>query len=161
MCYVTSSSWPLPSIILTMGHKIGPPGGLMLKILTMGHKIGPPGGHMFRRGPSCLKPQGLEPIYLACRKCLCVVGAGGRVLLCAHKLYYRRDQLDCPPPNGLNHYNYLSLNKNSAHSTGERFRATMALLFVKSPSQLSWSCQDGQLTQGKLRQGITLCTRFC
>ena len=50
----------------------------------------------------------------------------GRVLLCAKRLYYRRDQLDCPPPNGLNHY--LSLKKTGADSTGERFRATMALL---------------------------------
>ena len=57
-------------------------------------------------------------------------GGGGRVLLCAQRLYYRRDQLDCLPPNGLNHY--LSLNKTDAHSTGERFRATMALLFVIS-----------------------------
>ena len=48
-------------------------------------------------------------------------GEGGRVLLCT-----QRDQLDCPPPNGLNHY--LPLNKTGAHSTGERFRATMALL---------------------------------
>ena len=47
---------------------------------------------------------------------------GGRVLLCT-----QRGQLDCPPPNGLNHY--LPLNKTGAHSTGERFRATMALLF--------------------------------
>ena len=54
-------------------------------------------------------------------------GGGGRVLLCAQRLYYRRDQLDCPPPNGLNHY--LPLNKTGAHSAGERFRATMALLF--------------------------------
>ena len=42
------------------------------------------------------------------------------------RLYYRRDQLDCPPPNGLNYY--LSLNKTGAYSAGERFRATMALL---------------------------------
>ena len=35
----------------------------------------------------------------------------------------QRGQLDCPPPNGLN-----PLNKTGAHSTGERFRATMALL---------------------------------
>ena len=62
---------------------------------------------------------------------------GGRVLLCAQRLYYRRDQLDCPPPNGLNHY--LSLNKTGARSTGERFRATMALLFsfLDSLSKLS------------------------
>ena len=38
------------------------------------------------------------------------------------------DQLDCPPPNGLNHY--LPLNTTGAHSTGERFRATMAHLFL-------------------------------
>ena len=50
---------------------------------------------------------------------------GGRVLLCAQRLYYGRDQLDCPPTNGLNHN--FPLNK-TAHSTGERFRATMALL---------------------------------
>ena len=81
---------------------------------------------MFGRGPSCLKRQGLEPKYLVCRKCLFVVGGGGRVLLCAQRLYYRRDLLDCPPPNGLNHY--LSLNKTGPHSTGERFMATMALL---------------------------------
>ena len=47
----------------------------------------------------------------------------GRVLLCT-----QRDQLDCPPPNGLNHY--LPLNKTGAHSTGERFRATIALLYM-------------------------------
>ena len=58
-------------------------------------------------------------------------GGGGWVLLFAKRLYYRRDQLDCPPPNGLNHY--LPLNKTGAHiSTGERFRATMALLFYRS-----------------------------
>ena len=51
---------------------------------------------------------------------------GGRVLLCAQRLYNRRDQLDCSPPNGLNHY--LPLNMIGAHSTGERFRATIALL---------------------------------
>ena len=45
----------------------------------------------------------------------------------ALKDYYGRDQLDCPPLNGLNHY--FPLNKTGAHSTGERFRATMALLF--------------------------------
>ena len=57
-------------------------------------------------------------------------GGGGRALLCAQRLYYGRDQLDCPPPNGLNHN--LPLNKTQgAHSTGERFRATMALLFRK------------------------------
>ena len=57
-----------------------------------------------------------------------MVGGGGRVLLCAQRLYYRRDQLDCPPPNGLNHY--LPLNKTCAHGKGERFRATMALLYI-------------------------------
>ena len=57
------------------------------------------------------------------------VGGGGRVLLCAQRLYYGRDQLDCPPPKGLNHY--LPLNKTGAHSTGERFRATIALLFFR------------------------------
>ena len=36
------------------------------------------------------------------------------VLLCAQRLYYGRDQLDCPPPNGLNHY--LPLNKTGAHN---------------------------------------------
>ena len=56
-----------------------------------------------------------------------MVGGGGRVLLCAQRLYYVGDQLDCLPPNGLNHY--LPLNKTGAHSTDERFRATMALLF--------------------------------
>ena len=50
------------------------------------------------------------------------MGGGGRVLLCT-----QRDQLDCPPSNCLNHY--LPLNKTGAHSTGERFRATMALFF--------------------------------
>ena len=49
------------------------------------------------------------------------------VLLCAQRLCYRRDQLNCSPPNGLNHY--LQLNKTGAHSTGERFRAIMALLW--------------------------------
>ena len=49
----------------------------------------------------------------------------GRVLLCAQRLYYRRDQLDFPPPNGLNHN--LSLNKTGAHNTEERFRATIYL----------------------------------
>ena len=48
-------------------------------------------------------------------------------MLCAQRLYYGRDQLDCPSSNGLNHY--LPMNKTGAHSTGERFRATMALLF--------------------------------
>ena len=37
-----------------------------------------------------------------------------------------RRPLDFPPPNGLNHY--PPLNKTGAHSTGERLRATMALL---------------------------------
>ena len=55
-----------------------------------------------------------------------MVGGGGRALLCAQILYYGRDQLDCPPPNGLNHY--LPLNKTGANSTGERFSATIALL---------------------------------
>ena len=60
-----------------------------------------------------------------------MIGGGGRVLL----LCTLRDQLDCPPPNGLNHY--LPLNKTGAHSTGERFRATMALWFVNaSPKPL-------------------------
>ena len=54
-------------------------------------------------------------------------GVGGRVLLCAQRLYYRRDQLDCLPPNGLNHY--LSLSKTGAHSTGERFRAVISETF--------------------------------
>ena len=55
----------------------------MIKKIDPGHEIGPPGGHMFSRGPSkenmkkpCLKPQGLEVLYLVCRKCLCVVGEG-------------------------------------------------------------------------------------
>ena len=45
---------------------------------------------------------------------------------------------DCPPPNGLNHY--LPLNKTGAHSTGERFRATMALLlrFMYHFSMFVW-----------------------
>ena len=49
---------------------------------------------------------------------------GCMVLLSAQILYYMygRDQLDCSPTNGLNHY--LSLIKTGAHSTGERFRAT-------------------------------------
>ena len=51
-----------------------------------------------------------------------------RVLLYAQRLYYRRDQLDCPPLNGLNHY--LSLNKTGAHITGERFRVTGPLVFL-------------------------------
>ena len=55
-------------------------------------------------------------------------GGGGRVLLCAQRIYNRRDQLDCPPLNGLNHY--LSLIKTDAHSAGERFKATMALLYT-------------------------------
>ena len=55
-------------------------------------------------------------------------GGGVRVLLCAQRLYYRRDPFDCSPPNGSNHY--LPLNKTGPHSTGEPFRATMALLFV-------------------------------
>ena len=59
-----------------------------------------------------------------------MVGGWGRVLLCAQRLYYRRDQLDCPSPNGLNHY--LPLNKTDANSTGEHFRATMALLSYKA-----------------------------
>ena len=50
-------------------------------------------------------------------------GGGGRVLL-----YNQRDQLDCPPANGLNHY--LSLNKTGAHGTDEQFSATLALLFL-------------------------------
>ena len=50
------------------------------------------------------------------------------VLFCAQRLYYGRDQLDCSPPIGLNHY--LPPNKTGAHSTGERFRATMTLLFT-------------------------------
>ena len=58
---------------------------------------------------------------------VCGGGGGGRVLLCDQRLHYVRDQLDCLPPNGLNHY--LPLNKTGAHSTGERFRAIMALLF--------------------------------
>ena len=45
----------------------------------------------------------------------------------AQRLYYGRDKLDCLPPNGFNHY--LSLNNTGAHITGERFRATMTLLF--------------------------------
>ena len=48
-------------------------------------------------------------------------------MLCAQRLYYGNDQFYCPLPNGLNHC--LPLNKTGAHSTGERFRATMALLF--------------------------------
>ena len=52
-------------------------------------------------------------------------GGGGSVLLCAQRLYFGRDQLDCYPPNGINHY--LPLNKPGAHSTRERFRATMGL----------------------------------
>ena len=100
--------------------------------MTLGHKMGPPSGHLFCRGPSrenmkkktsCLKPQGLEPLYLVCKQVFCVVG-GCRVLLSAQRLYYMygRDQLDCSPTNGLNHY--LPLIKTGAHSTGERFRAT-------------------------------------
>ena len=59
--------------------------------------------------------------------CVCVWWeGGGRVLLCAQRLYFGRDQRDCPPPNGLNHY--IPLNKTGAHSTGERIRVTMTLL---------------------------------
>ena len=53
---------------------------------------------------------------------------GERGLVMRLRLYYGRDQLDCPPPNGLNHY--LPLNKTGPNSTGERFRAIMALLFA-------------------------------
>ena len=51
-------------------------------------------------------------------------------MLCAQRLYYRRYQLNCPPPNGFNHY--LPLNKTGVHSTGERFSATMALLCLRA-----------------------------
>ena len=76
-----------------------------------------------KKKPSCLKPQGLEPLYLVCKQVFCMVG-GCRVLLSAQRLYYMygRDQLYCSPTNGLNHY--LPLIKTGAHSTGERFRAT-------------------------------------
>ena len=59
-------------------------------------------------------------------------GGGGRVLLCAQRPYYGRDQLDCPSPNGLNHY--LPLNKTGAHtcSTGEQFGATLPSCFFIS-----------------------------
>ena len=63
-----------------------------------------------------------------------MVGGGGGVLLCAQRLYFRRDQLDCPAPTVLN----LPLNKTGAHSTGERFRAIMALLFVPWKGLTSW-----------------------
>ena len=61
---------------------------------------------------------------------VCGGGGGGRVLLYSQRPYYGRDQLDCSPPNGLNHY--LPLNKTGAHSIGVLFRATMALLFIKA-----------------------------
>ena len=57
-----------------------------------------------------------------------MVWGGGRVLLSAQRLYYGGDQLDCPPPNSLNHY--VPLNKTGVNSTGERIRATMALLLA-------------------------------
>ena len=109
----------------------------MIKFRPWGTKSTCSGGHMFRSGPSrenmkkpsCLKPQGLEPKYLVCRKFLCVMRGRGRVLLCT-----QRGQLDCPPPNGLNHYH--PLNKTDAHSTGERFRATMALLFLNKLTEV-------------------------
>ena len=89
-----------------------------------------------------------------------MVGGGCRVLLCAQRLYYRRDlELDCPPLNGLNHY--LSLNKTGAHSTSERFRATMALFFPNSFSiQFSNSkiyCQFSQ--ELKDQQWLNLATQ--
>ena len=52
-----------------------------------------------------------------------MIGGGGRVLFCT-----QRDQLDCPPPNGSNHY--LPLNKTGAHSTGERFRGHYGPLVI-------------------------------
>ena len=54
-------------------------------------------------------------------------------MLCTHS-----DQLDCPPPNGLNHY--LPLDKTGAHSTGERFRATMAFLLMIFSSDAVFVC---------------------
>ena len=47
---------------------------------------------------------------------------------------YGRDQLDYSPTNGLNHY--LPLIKTGAHRSGERFRATMALLLFQAVSVL-------------------------
>ena len=58
------------------------------------------------------------------RNLTCVMGGGGRVLLCAQRAYSRRDQLDCPSPNGLSHY--LPLNKTGAHIRGSFF------MFVES-----------------------------
>ena len=73
------------------------------------------------------------------------------VLLCAQRLYYVREQLDCSPSNGLNHY--LPLNKTGAHSTGERFRATMALLFIKvsTKTYMAGFCYDLNDIQDELR----------
>ena len=85
-----------------------------------------------------------------------MVGGGGRVLLCAQRLYYGRDQLDRPPPNGLNHY--LPLNKSGALSTGECFRFTMALLFSKKSAFV----HPAKLTSGLLVQCDIYCpVGFC
>ena len=72
-------------------------------------------------------------------------GGGGRVLLCAQRLYYGRDKLDCPPPNGLNHY--LPLNKTDAHRTGEGFSATLALLFYPSDETYIVCAQKNHLIE--------------
>ena len=54
--------------------------------------------------------------------------------------YFQGSREHRPPlgasPNGLNHC--LPLNKTGAHSTGERFRATMALFLSFSPIKC-WS----------------------
>ena len=105
-----------------------------VKTFDPGVQIWPARGHMFHRGPSrenmkktfLSEPTRARALIFGMQKIF--VCGGGRVLLCAQRLYYRRDQLDCPPPNCLNHY--LSLNKTGAYSTGERFRATLALLFI-------------------------------
>ena len=48
------------------------------------------------------------------------------------KTILKKRPVKCPSQNYLNHY--LSLNKTGAHNTGERLRATMALLlFIVTP----------------------------
>ena len=85
---------------------------------------------MFCRGPARENMKNFVSLITRYVKKVCAVGGGGRILSCAQRLYYGRDQLDRPPPNGLNHN--LPLNKTGANSTGERFWATMALLFDKN-----------------------------
>ena len=80
---------------------------------------------------SGLKPQGPEP-YL-CQVCsnnaLGVKNGPARGSHIYIALYREnKKKSSCLKPEGLDHY--LSLNKTGAHSTGERFRANMALLFI-------------------------------